>query len=98
MINALDVLRAATLSQHVDTVIANATATILTKWRTESGKTDPEVLREKLIECGWKYSRQQGRWHHPKAEGVHAPRDLSSLAKLLATAATNDALKDTKVQ
>lgn len=92
MFNALDVLHLATIGGRIQTALRNATQTLLTDWREKApGKTDDEILRDKLVECGWKYSRQKGgRWYHPKIEELGqsypAPRDLRSLAEIAAKA------------
>jgi len=87
MFNAFDILHLATIGDRVQKAIRNATQTLLTDWREKApGKTDDEILRDKLVECGWKYSRQKGRWIHPKVQSFQAPRDLRSLAEMTAEA------------
>lgn len=88
---ALDVLHLATIGDRVQKAISSATQTLLTDWWGKApGKSDDDILRDKLVECGWKYSRKDGTWYHPKmrelGQSYPAPRDLRSLAEIAAKA------------
>ena len=86
MFNAFDILHLATVGDRVQKAVKSATQTLLTDWREKApGKSDDDILRDKLVECGWKYSRQKGCWMHSKVESLQAPRDLRSLAEMIAT-------------
>jgi len=83
--NAFDLLNAATYADKVTSIIKSATRKILSSWREKDpSKNDDEILRSKLVECGWKYSRQRGRWIHPKVEEFRAPKTLNQLAEMMA--------------
>lgn len=93
--NALDVMNLAMIGGRIQKALHNATQTLLTDWREKApGKKDDDILRDKLVECGWKYSRQKGCWYHPKIEELGqsypAPRDLRSLAEIAAKAVLQD--------
>lgn len=72
-----------------------STDKLLTEWRAESSpKTDDDILRDKLTECGWRYSRSLGRWRHPANDSVQAPRTLQELAESIARIIISDALHE----
>lgn len=92
--NPFALLQAVSLSQKIDAIVESAHHALLTQWRRDApGKTDEEVLRAKLADSGWKYSRQKGRWHHPESKEAPAPRSLNDLARLIARATLQNALK-----
>ena len=94
MINALDVLTVINHADRIQSAIRDCTQTVLTSWRPSAlGKSDDDILRDKLVECGWKYSRQKGgRWVRPKVESFPVPATLHQLAQLIATTVVKDAL------
>lgn len=94
MVNPLDLLNAITYTQKVEAIIRSGADMLLISWRDAApGKTDDEILRSKLIECGWKYSRQKGRWHHPDAEDYSAPLTLKALAESMSQHVMREALR-----
>ena len=104
--NALDVLNLVNLSQlgeTVQTFVKESEPKLIKAWRDEApSKSDDDILRDKLVECGWKYSRRDGRWWHPKIEEsgqtFNAPKDLQAMATMivehLAMKAAMKALKE----
>ena len=74
----------------MEDIISKATEKTLKLWR-ECGKPDDQILRDKLIECGWKYKRTAGGvWYHPEAPGLPAPAKLHDLAAAICAVTVKD--------
>jgi hypothetical protein len=66
---------------------------LLREWRV-CGKTDDAILRDKLIECGWRYRRTSGGgWYHPLRPEVTAPKTLADLAYTIARIKASEAME-----
>ena len=77
-------------------LVNTAKRILLGMWR-ESGEQDHEILRTKLIGCGWKYYRRRGGgWYHPKVLDYPAPQTLDDLAGIIGTQAVKDTLAKKK--
>lgn len=74
-------------------LLNNFTQKLLDKWRNDN-REDHQILRDKLIECGWRYSRKtHGGWYHPDVPNYPAPRTLRDLATIIAGALIKEALE-----
>jgi len=80
--------------QELLDLIDKSAQKLLKEWRGD-GKSDDLILRDKLIECGWRYSRRNnGGWYHPDAPEVPAPRSLPDLATMIAGEVVRRALTE----
>jgi len=93
-ITALDVLAGIAHQDAFAALVEEHTTKQLVEWRERDypGKDDEHIYREKLMLCGWKYSRQQGRWYFPDAPALAAPRNLEELARIITRTALKQVL------
>jgi len=77
----------------LEQILQESTQKLLRIWR-QVNKEDDVILRNKLGECGWKYSRSKGYWFHPAAPDYRAPKTLQELAELMAKSVLAEALND----
>lgn len=93
-INPLTLLAAATYADKVRVVVDSAAESLLADWRDKGpGKTDDQILRNKLAGLGFKFSRQKDRWVLPDHPDVRAPRTLRDLSVLAAKLILEESLK-----